>query len=75
MKWPFQKRQHKAQARDKPGGVRVRSRDLRMINRPRADRTMEGNEAIYAAVSRISNTIASMPLHFYKGFEIQPTTS
>ena len=70
MKWPFQ-RGHKAQARDKPGGVRVRSRDLRMINRPRADRTMEGNEAIYAAVSRISNTIASMPMHLYKGFKIQ----
>ena len=69
MKWPFQ-RGHKAQARDKPG-VRVRSRDLKMINRPRADRTMEGNEAIYAAVSRISNTIASMPMHLYRGFKIQ----
>ena len=70
MKWPFQ-RGHKAQARDKPGGMRVRSRELRMITRPRADRTMEGNEAIYAAVSRISNTIASMPMHLYKGFKIQ----
>ncbi len=70
MKWPFQKRQHKAQARDKPQKV-VRSRDLQMINRPRADATLTGNEAIYAAVSRISNTIASMPIHFYKGYEIQ----
>ena len=69
MKWPFQKGA-RAQARDKPG-VRVRSRDLRMINRPRADRTIEGNEAIYAAVSRISNTVASMPMHLYKGYEIQ----
>ena len=69
MKWPFQRR-HKAQARDKPERS-VRSRDLRMINRPRADRTIEGNEAIYAAVSRISNTMASMPMHLYKGFEIQ----
>ena len=42
-----------------------------MVNRPRADRTLEGNEAIYAAVSRISNTIASMPLHLYRGYEIQ----
>ena len=32
---------------------------------------MSGNEAIYAAVSRISNTIASMPMHLYKGYEIQ----
>ena len=70
MKWPFQKRQHKAQARDKPRQA-VRSRELRMINRPRADATLTGNEAIYAAVSRISNTIASMPIHFYKGYEIQ----
>jgi len=68
MKWPFQ-RGHKAQARDKPGIVR--SRDLKMFTRPRADRTMEGNEAIYAAVSRISNTIASMPMHLYKGYKIQ----
>ena len=69
MKWPFQRR-HKAQARDKPGRP-VRSRDLRMINRPRADMTITGNEAIYAAVSRISNTMASMPMHLYKGYEIQ----
>ena len=68
MRWPFQ-RGHKAQARDKPGIVR--RRELKMITRPRADRTMEGNEAIYAAISRISNTIASMPMHLYKGFKIQ----
>lgn len=68
MKWPFQKG-HKAQARDEP--QRTRRRELKMIPRPRADRTIEGNEAIYAAVSRISNTIASMPMHFYKGFEVQ----
>ena len=68
MKWPFQR--HKAQARDEPRRM-VRARDLRSINRPRADRTVEGNEAIYAAVSRISNTMASMPIHFYKGYEIQ----
>ncbi len=69
MKWPFQRGQ-KAQARDKPQRP-VRSRDLRMITRPRADRTIEGNEAIYAAVSRISNTMAAMPMHLYKGYEIQ----
>ena len=66
MKWPWQR--HKAQARDKPG---AKPRDLRTMNRPRADVTVSGNEAIYAAVSRISNTIASMPMHFYKGYEIQ----
>ena len=70
MNWPFMKRRSKAQARDKPGQA-VRKRDLRMILRPVADRTIEGNEAIYAAVSRISNTMASMPIHLYRGFEIQ----
>ena len=68
MRLPFQ-RKEKAQARDKP--QTVRSRDLKMINRPRADRTIEANEAIYAAVSRIANTMASMPMHLYKGYEIQ----
>lgn len=67
MKNPF--RRAKAQARDKPA-VRT-TRSLRMLNRPRADMTIQGNEAIYAAVSRISNTIAAMPIHYYKGFEIQ----
>ena len=70
MNWPFIKRRSKAQARDKPGQA-VRKRELRMILRPVADRTVEGNEAIYAAISRISNTMASMPIHLYKGFEIQ----
>jgi HK97 family phage portal protein len=67
MKNPF--RRAKAQARDKPG-VRT-TLSLRMLNRPRADATIQGNEAIYAAVSRISNTIAAMPIHYYKGYEIQ----
>ena len=80
MAWPWSR-----QARDKPagkngrrarneartGGTRERrGLDLRFINRPRADRTVEGNEAIYAAVSRISNTIASMPVHLYKDYKI-----
>ena len=78
--WPFSRNDGK-RARDKPGkkiqdkrrviGGYREPRDLRSINRPRADRTVEGNEAIYAAVSRISNTVASMPLHLYKGWEIQ----
>ena len=68
MKWPWQRGQ-KAQARDKPGITRPK--DLKMVTRPRADATIGGNEAIYAAVSRISNTMASMPVHLYKGYEIQ----
>ena len=68
MKWPFRRTRNESRARDKPGR---RERDLRMIHRPRADATVQGNEAIYAAVSRISNTIAAMPIHYYRGYEIQ----
>ena len=71
MKWPFQKKHNEQQARDKPRRRQVGN--LRSINRPRADRTIEGNEAIYAAVSRIANTVASMPMHLYQGYEIART--
>lgn len=69
--WPFQRHRNEQRARDKPGRAYPVQNHRRSILRPRADRTIEGNEAIYAAVSRISNTIASMPMHFYRGFEIQ----
>ena len=64
--WPF-KRKTNNEAQDPP---RRRELHFRGINRPRADRTIEGNEAIYAAVSRIANTIACMPMHLYKGYEV-----
>ncbi|MBR4711512.1 MAG: phage portal protein [Clostridia bacterium] len=70
--WPFnrKKARDKPRAEDKKPRRAVKPQDLRGINRPRADRTIEGNEAIYAAVSRIANTVASMPMHLYKGYEI-----
>lgn len=68
MAWPFRKAKNEKRGQSKP--VRA-ARDLRTMPRPRADATIEGNEAIYAAVSRIANTVASMPMHIYKGFEIQ----
>lgn len=55
-------------ARDAPK-AKPRYADLRPVNRPRADATLKGNEAIYAAVSRISNTMASIPMHLYKGWD------
>ncbi|MBQ8954823.1 MAG: phage portal protein [Clostridia bacterium] len=72
--WPFTRKKNEQRARDKPDRLRPTRRqiDLIHINRPRADRTIEGNEAIYAAVSRIANTMASMPMHIYKGWEPQP---
>ena len=66
----FRRQKNEQRARDKPRRER-QVRDLRSIQRPRADRTIEGNEAIYAAVSRISNTIASIPMHYYRGYEVQ----
>lgn len=74
--WLFGKRKQKneqQQARDKPPKWLQRISNLRSINRPRADRMIEGNEAIYAAVSRIANTVAAMPMHIYKGWERQDT--
>lgn len=32
---------------------------------------LKGSEAVYAAVSRIANTLACMPMHFYQDYEIQ----
>ena len=56
----------RAKARDEPAPS-----DVRSVYRTRADLTMTGSEAIYAAVSRISNTIASLPIHLYRDREIQ----
>ena len=64
--WPFSKRKVKNEQRPAPR----RELAFRGITRPRADRTIEGNEAIYAAVSRIANTMATLPMHLYKGHEI-----
>ena len=55
-----------AKARDEPG-----MNALRNVTPVRGDWTMTGSEAIYAAVSKISNTIASLPIHLYKDRLIQ----
>lgn len=70
--WPFD-RKTTVKARDKPAQPKVRAAGggYRPIRRLRADRTLTGYEAIYAAVSRIANTMASMPLHLYSGQTIQ----
>ena len=77
--WPFdRKKRAERKARDEPGqgaaaaGRRDRNRYFRPLNRPRADNTIQGNEAIYAAVSRIANTMGMIPMHIYKNYTIQP---
>ncbi|MEG1892240.1 MAG: phage portal protein, partial [Clostridia bacterium] len=74
--WLFSAKQKSTvKARDKPKPTKQRKPSAAghwlPVYRSRADNTMRGNEAIYAAVSRISNTVASMPLHLYRGYELQ----
>lgn len=69
----FSRFRNENKARDKPR-VRVFDRGkVTSITRPRADVTLQGHEAIYAAVMRIANTVASIPVHVYKGRERQDT--
>ena len=44
---------------------------LRPVTRARSDYTLSGSEAIYSAVSRISNSVAMLPIHLYKDHQIQ----
>lgn len=69
----FSRFRNENKARDKPR-VRVFDRGkVISITRPRADVTLQGHEAIYAAVTRIANTVASIPVDVYKGRERQDT--
>lgn len=59
-------------ARDKPReDSRPDAYTMDGIPRTRADLHMQTHESVYAAVCRIATTIAAMPLHLYKGNEIQ----
>lgn len=69
----FSRFRNENKARDKPR-VRVFDRGkVTSVTRPRADVTLQGHEAIYAAVTRIANTVASIPVHVYKGRARQDT--
>lgn len=69
----FSRFRNENKARDKPR-VRVFDRGkVTSVTRLRADVTLQGHEAIYAAVTRIANTVASIPVHIYKGRERQDT--
>ena len=68
-KWSARRKERRqAKARDEPA---VRPVDATGVWRTQADRLMTNSEAIYAAVSRIANTIASLPIHLYRDREIQ----
>lgn len=57
-------RKEKPRSRDAPGSTRSPTRTI-------GDLGMLKNESIFSAVSRIATTLASMPLHLYKGEEQQ----
>lgn len=67
----FSRFRNENKARDKPSVKTYDRGRMRSITRPRADATLQGCEAIYAAVTRIANTMASIPVHVYKGWERQ----
>ena len=63
------RKKREAQSRDAP----ARPGSLTFLNALmglRSRKDLEGSEAIYSAVSRISNTLACMPLHLYRNHEI-----
>lgn len=64
-----------SRARDKPvknqAAAKADFSRLRAIGRTRADYTMTTSEGIYAAVSRIANTMAAMPMHLYRDGVLQ----
>ncbi|MDD3212200.1 MAG: phage portal protein [Eubacteriales bacterium] len=57
-------RKEKPRSRDAPGDTRAPTRTI-------GDLGMLRNESIFSAVNRIATTLASMPLHLYKGEEVQ----
>lgn len=72
----FKKNKTASRARDKP----IKNKDqrshydftrLRQSRKTRADYAMTTSEAIYAAVSRIANTMAAMPIHLKKDGVVQ----
>lgn len=67
------RKSEKNKARDEPGreGFRVTPLQLwNAITNAKAKQDLKGSEAIYSAVSRIANTLACMPIHLYKDFDI-----
>lgn len=43
---------------------------MKSVSKVSGDYSLTSSEAIYAAVARISNTVAMLPLHLYKDYEV-----
>ncbi len=68
----FSRRKKKeTNSRDRPQGVSLQPLNLwSALTNARARQDLSGSEAIYSAVSRIANTLACMPIHLYRSFDI-----
>ena len=74
MAWFNRNRKPNARSRDRPGDVAPQNLLTPLwgaLFNAKAKHVLSGSEAVYSAVSRIANTMASMPLHLYKDYEIQ----
>lgn len=64
----------KTRSRDRPDDAGKRSGAFpiwTILQNAIGSKELKGSEAVYAAVSRIANTLACMPMHFYRDYEIQ----
>ena len=74
MGWLDKLKERAARSRDRPEATPQRNGTLMpiwtamMASKSRQD--LKGSEAIYAAVSRIAHTMACMPVHLYREYEV-----
>ncbi len=64
MIWPF----NRFRSRDKPA-AQVRSLVNQGVWQPSGDYSLTGSEAVFGAVTMLANTVASMRLRLYRGWE------
>lgn len=65
MIWPF----NRLRPRDKPGTTQLHAAERQSLWPTGGDYSLTGSEAVFGAVTMLSNTIASMTLRLYKGWE------
>lgn len=64
----FSRKKQNTRSRDRPASHAMPI--WTVLRNAKAQQDLKGSEAVYSAVSRISNTIACMPLHLYRAHEI-----
>ena len=69
----FNRKKKDSRSRDRPESSGVSITPLALWNamvNARNTTELKGSEAIYSAVSRIANTLACMPIHLYKNYDV-----